>query len=569
MSTSTSTTEIPGAKLIPLVELRPGGDINARKAESDITGLKKSIDTHGLLVPLIVRKADGKKGGYLVVAGNRRLRAITEIVKAAKGSHQLNVVPCVETNLDGVAALEISAIENLDREGLHPVDEFEVYAALVESGNTVEDIARKRGMRIAQVRQALAIGRMSVVVRDGWRAGKVSAEVSEALCMTSDHKAQEAALKKVGKQGNAWQVRRALLGSADDGFPREAQMLKIVGKPAYEAAGHQVNETLFTERDGTGEMVVSDLPALKAMTEAKLEARCEELVAAGWKWAMTKMRAPKDWTSWRRADVQHNATKDQKAECGCVIGFHYDNTIKIVYGIVKPGDKGVSIPKSPRQKKAAAKQREERKEESGGISNALAYRLSQQLTEAVRASMSSKNIASTDALSIAIAVLACENEATPHLKLAHFNYDDKDGDGRDENEFGKYFKLADSKSTAERTDLLMTWVAKAVDLTAHDGGELTAFLSPGKDDDKAAREIVECINEGAYTRAALKAFDAADYFASVNKELLAEAVTEALGKEHGAKVAKMGKAEAVKFATANVKDWLPPALRHPNRRGGK
>lgn len=543
---------------VPLAQLRPGGaDVNARKEKTEVEGLAASIATHGLLVPLLVRKrADPDTDEFDVMDGNRRLAALKMLQKAPGKSVQqatpdFDAIPCIDVVHN--SALELSMVVNVDRAELHLVDRFEVFAALVQAGETVEALSKRYNMKIAEVRQALALGRMAPAVRDAWRSGDIGADAAEAFTITQDHKAQAAALKKIGKHGNAYTVQRALMG---DEMPSTGRLLKIVGFEAYEKAGHEINATLFSD-DRRDDLSVSDAPALVRMVEEKIEAKCEQLIADGWKWAIPKSKQPKDAQAWRRTGVQHNAAKDQKAALGCIVGLDYSDEIKIEYGIAKPGDK-VSVPKSAKVKKAEAKQREKRKEETGGISNALALRLSKQLTLAVADAMPN-GITGEDAEALAIAVLAARNDATPSLTLRARSYNEDDP--REDNEFGKYLKLAQRKSIGEKRELLMRWIAVAVDLTSNSAEDFVKILHPGKGEHSDVRLVAELINEKMLRAAAIKHFDAKDYFASVSKPLIVEAVRETLGKEHAERVAKMKSAEAAKYATTHVKNWLPQSLR--------
>lgn len=80
-----------------------------------ITQLAESIKEHGVLEPLLVRPAAG--GGYELIAGERRLRAAKEAGLAE--------VPIVSHNFNDKQALQVSLIENLQREDLNPVEETE------------------------------------------------------------------------------------------------------------------------------------------------------------------------------------------------------------------------------------------------------------------------------------------------------------------------------------------------------------------------------------------------------------------------------------------------------------
>lgn len=77
--------------------------------------LVQSVQEHGVLEPLLVRPI--AKGGYELVAGERRLRA----AQTAK----LHEVPVVVRELDDRQALQVALLENLQREDLNPVEETE------------------------------------------------------------------------------------------------------------------------------------------------------------------------------------------------------------------------------------------------------------------------------------------------------------------------------------------------------------------------------------------------------------------------------------------------------------
>jgi ParB family transcriptional regulator, chromosome partitioning protein len=98
--------------------------------------LSASIREHGVLQPILVRPLDG--GEYQLIAGERRWRAS----KAAG----LDTIPALVEEIDDDTALEISIIENLQREDLSPLDEAVMYDRMVrEHGYSVRRLAQKLG----------------------------------------------------------------------------------------------------------------------------------------------------------------------------------------------------------------------------------------------------------------------------------------------------------------------------------------------------------------------------------------------------------------------------------------
>jgi ParB family chromosome partitioning protein len=523
---------------IPLKDLKLDDKLNARKAETDVVSLANSISVHGLLIPLIV---DDKNK---ILAGGRRYRALKH--NKTPGDHK---VPClVYANGN---PLEISMVENVYRVGLHPVDQFEVYVAMIDAGDTVDEVAKRHSTPIAQVRQALALGRLAPEVRQAWRENRIAADVAEVFALTTDHKAQAAALKKAGKHPSEYQIRQ-LLGGGD---VRIGNLVKFVTREAYEAAGFQINTMLFSDDEDME--TVSDLPALKRLADEKLAAECERLKGLGWKWAVVD--GPKDIHGWKRVfPGGGNFTKEMMANLGCVVKLSWEGKLDVTRGYVKPGDRGVPTPKSPKEKKKEAKAREEKKEITGGLSDALASRLSKQITAALTDAF---YVGATDAdvLSFLVAALACDDSPL-NIRLTT-NWDDESK--QHENEFVRYYKLAAGKTPKDRMDLLRIWVSRSIETTCHRSTELVALLHPGKDGDRSVAVIAKQVGEKALLAAAREHFDAADYFASVSKELIWQAVEEALGKEHSARVAKMKAGEAREYAIKHVAKtgWVPPAFR--------
>jgi len=103
--------------------------------ESKLQELAESIKKNGILEPLIVRKVEQ---GYEIIVGERRWRA------AQKAG--LKEVPVLLKKIEGPEALEISLIENLQRENLNPIEEAEGYRRLIEEfGINQEELGARVG----------------------------------------------------------------------------------------------------------------------------------------------------------------------------------------------------------------------------------------------------------------------------------------------------------------------------------------------------------------------------------------------------------------------------------------
>jgi ParB family chromosome partitioning protein len=135
--------------------------------ESKLQELAESIKEKGILEPLIVKKLDQ---GYELIVGERRWRA------AQKAG--LKEVPVLVKEVEGREALELSLIENLQRENLNPIEEAEAFKRLTEEFN------------ISQMEMATRIGKDRTTIANALRLLKLPLEVRTQLLqnrITSGH----------------------------------------------------------------------------------------------------------------------------------------------------------------------------------------------------------------------------------------------------------------------------------------------------------------------------------------------------------------------------------------------
>lgn len=126
-----------GKILIPLNKIKNDNNQPRKAFDSDkIAELTESIKTHGIIQPLILRRSGGEC--YSIVAGERRWRA----AKMAG----LTEVPAIIMDLGQKDVLEISLIENIQRQDLNPIEEALAYKKLLnEFELTQEDLSKRIG----------------------------------------------------------------------------------------------------------------------------------------------------------------------------------------------------------------------------------------------------------------------------------------------------------------------------------------------------------------------------------------------------------------------------------------
>lgn len=336
----------------------PGANINSRTADraAEVEQLAASIHQDGLLLPLVVVPAPNALRGFFVVDGNRRLSALNLLVKQKKLDKDAEIDIRVEKDLDAATALRKSLAANM-HVPLHPVDQFEAFAACMEKGDTIEQIADRYALTPKVVKQRLALAGLAPEVRDAWRKGKIGRDAAEAYACTADKEAQARLIKRGGwEASNAHTIRQKLRGD-QHGIQ---QFMTFVGEDAYKAAGGKLVEDLFGEKGGN----FADFPLLQKLASAKIEEEKQKYLDKGWGWAALDQE-PGMQNRWNW-DRKKNPTADEKKKCGVILTLEYTGKLTAETGYIKPGTKGVksATGESPKGKAQI-------KKPSNAVSNSL------------------------------------------------------------------------------------------------------------------------------------------------------------------------------------------------------
>ncbi len=265
--------------LVPLSRLvsRPTGRNVRKSPRMSIPELAASIQRVGLLQNLIVIAAvDGEH--YEVAAGGRRLAALKLLAKKRRISKEWEV-PCLLV-ADGTARTA-SLTENVQREAMHPADQFEAFAALVMEGRSIEDIAADFSVTPLVVQRRLKLANISPRLLTDYRADAVALDQLMALSITDDHAAQESAFY----DAPTWQRQPSAL--RDRLTEREIDahrhpLVRFVGLDTYDAAGGGIRRDLFAEGDAG--VYLTDAALLEQLAQDKLAGIAAEVKAEGWAW---------------------------------------------------------------------------------------------------------------------------------------------------------------------------------------------------------------------------------------------------------------------------------------------
>lgn len=159
--------------------------------EEKLTSLSESIKENGIIQPIVVVK---DKEFYKIVAGERRWRA----AKMAG----IKKVPIIEKKLNDKEVMELSLIENLQREDLNPIEEAEAYKKLIEEFNlTQEAISSKVGKSRPVIANSLRLLNLHDKVKQYIIESTISVGHGRLLLEISEKEKQFEAAKKIIDDG--------------------------------------------------------------------------------------------------------------------------------------------------------------------------------------------------------------------------------------------------------------------------------------------------------------------------------------------------------------------------------
>lgn len=138
--------------------------------------LAESIKEHGVFTPILVKKSIQ---GYELIAGERRLRASKLAGKKD--------IPAIIVDFDDKQMMEISLLENIQREDLSSIEEAKAYEQLIKRLNYTQDECAKRvGKSRTHITNTLRLLKLPLKVQEMLSSGKLSMGHARALLAIED-----------------------------------------------------------------------------------------------------------------------------------------------------------------------------------------------------------------------------------------------------------------------------------------------------------------------------------------------------------------------------------------------
>ena len=156
--------------------------------EESLTELADSIREHGVLQPILVRPVGGQ---YELIAGERRWRA--------SRMAERDVIPAIVVEFDEATALEVSIIENLQREDVTPLEEASMFRKMTERfGYSVRQLAQK-------------VGKDKGYVENRLRLTDAPPDIRELLSLRKDTISHAYELMKIGDERQRRRLEKRIL----------------------------------------------------------------------------------------------------------------------------------------------------------------------------------------------------------------------------------------------------------------------------------------------------------------------------------------------------------------------
>jgi ParB family chromosome partitioning protein len=160
-------------------------------SEDELEGMARSIKKQGIIQPLLVRKDDNS---YELIIGERRLRA------AKKAG--LDQVPVIVKTITDTDLLEMSIVENVQREDLNPMEEAEAYYQLIVKFDLTQDqVATRVGKSRSAVANFLRLRQLPEQIKADMINGTLSMGHARALLGASNSAQQNAAWRAIVSKG--------------------------------------------------------------------------------------------------------------------------------------------------------------------------------------------------------------------------------------------------------------------------------------------------------------------------------------------------------------------------------
>jgi ParB family chromosome partitioning protein len=213
--------------------------------EESLTELADSIREHGVLQPVLVRPVGSQFG---LIAGERRWRASRMAGR--------ETIPAIVVDFDEQTALEVSIIENLQREDVTPLEEAIMFRKMTDLGYSVRQLAQKLGKDKGYVENRLRLADAPPDIRELVSLRKDTVSHAYELMKIDDERKRQRLAKRVLAGELPLSRLRALAGGngeEPDAQPRQRRRARTAAGTA--AAAREADDALMSVRGRLAEAI--------------------------------------------------------------------------------------------------------------------------------------------------------------------------------------------------------------------------------------------------------------------------------------------------------------------------
>jgi ParB family chromosome partitioning protein len=205
--------------------------------QAKIQELARSLAQEGVMQPLVVRPVGSR---FQLIAGERRWRA----ARLAGLKH----VPAVIRDVEEDRLLELALIENIQREGLNPMEEAAAYKRLVsELGFSQEKVAERVGKDRSTVANLLRLLRLPDRIRRAIARNEISPGHARPLLAIEDTQTQNEIAQEIVQKGlSVREVERRVKGLSRPPKPAKSKIVESPSDPNTRAAEDRLRRALGT-----------------------------------------------------------------------------------------------------------------------------------------------------------------------------------------------------------------------------------------------------------------------------------------------------------------------------------
>jgi len=232
-----SASPVEGPAEIAVDSIDPNPDQPRRVFDpGELASLADSIQRHGVIQPVVVRRAPG--GRYELIVGERRWRASRQAGLAK--------IPAVVADFADRDRLEVALVENVQRRDLNPIELALAFQALAGAGATQEEIGARVGLDRSTVANHLRLLELPRELQADLEAGRIGSGHAKALLQVANPERRRHLHQRILRDGLSVRAAEELAQASAGPRPRRAPAARAAAEPHLQRLVDSLRQRLQT-----------------------------------------------------------------------------------------------------------------------------------------------------------------------------------------------------------------------------------------------------------------------------------------------------------------------------------